>query len=89
MSKIDTRTTDLPGWVVWSLHQNGNQSLNAICLERERANQYRLALENQPGIVKVWIELTRINHLYASMFEIPSDEKVHSLAKQLAILYRE
>ena len=84
MSKIDTSQNQIPIWLVWSLATSGNKLLNAICLERERANSYRKALSNESRYVRVWVEPCEANHLYAGLFEIPSDESIRSLVSQLA-----
>ncbi len=86
MATIDTNDANIPVWLVWSLHQNGNQVLNAICLSNRRANTYRKALQNEERStrVRVWIEPREANHLFASMFEMLSDGEIHRLAHQLA-----
>ena len=88
MGIISTNQTDIPAWMVWSDNVSGNKNLNAICLERERANTYRKTIAAEHGVIRAWVEETRVNHLYASLFQIPSNESIHNLAKQLASVYR-
>lgn len=82
MAKIDTRDSHIPIWLVWSLHENGNTILHAICLTQDRAAGYRKVILRERKPIKVWVEPRLANHLYAGMFTMTGDEELGRLIQQ-------
>lgn len=74
--KIDTTQNQVPIWLVWSWTMQGLHVLHAVCLEHSRAVLYRDALMMEEHIrrLKIWIEPSQANHLFASEFgDIPQE----------------
>ncbi len=74
--KIDTTQNQVPAWLVWSWTMQGLHVLHAICLEYSRAVIYRKALMMEEHIqrLKIWIEPSQANHLFASEFsDVPQE----------------
>ena len=63
---IDETKTRIPIWLVWSTSQNGLVSLEAVALTNQYARSARaILLTGRPTLVRVYIERTEANHLFA------------------------
>lgn len=55
-----------PIWLVLALHTSGLVSIRAICTKQWIAGVYRKGISHHEGVIKVWVEKTICNHLFAA-----------------------
>lgn len=68
----------IPGWLVWSGNKDGSTALRAVDTTEKMAKLHEKAIISEGRAERVFIERTRLNHLYFGMFEhgAPDPEKV-------------
>lgn len=59
------RRRHIEAWQVWSLTRYGEMMLHAICLDNGLANEFRREIKYDPRFIRVWVELSRVNHLFS------------------------
>jgi hypothetical protein len=79
-----------PGWLVWAIRPNGATVLRAICTTEQCAKHYKEYLLKAEGAERVYIEGSRLNHLYFGIMERggPDPKKVKAALAAARKVYR-
>lgn len=56
----------VPVWLLWAMYESGIIGLRGIATNNNLAQQWRKTLLEDAGVVRVWIDPTQLDHLYAS-----------------------
>lgn len=76
-----------PCWLVWSLQTSGLTQLRAIDTSARNAAKHARACRSESGVIKAWVELRDMNHLYghADLTEhlITNRAELYKLADEL------
>ena len=60
-----------PVWLVWAMNDNGILGLRGIASNQTTATRWKVTLEcDFPAPIRVWIDKTQLDHLYAKNLTI-------------------
>ncbi|KKL71796.1 hypothetical protein LCGC14_2091330 [marine sediment metagenome] len=55
----------VPVWLLWTMNERNVIGLRGIATNSTTAHMWRKTLLSDPGIVRVWIDRSQLDHLYA------------------------